>query len=260
MRLRAVLAALALIVVASASPARATRKVLYLTHSAGFKHSVLPLTEKLLPEFGRTLGGFETVVTQDCSRISPQNLEGFDAVVFYTTGELPISDEGKKGLLDFIRRGKGFVGVHSATDTFYKWPEYGAMLGGYFDHHPWHTDVTIRVEDRSFPATKHLLDTFRIRDEIYQFKDWSRERTHVLLGLEPSSVDLAAKNVHRNDRDFALAWCHPYGKGRVFYTALGHRDEVWQDPRFRTLLVQGIAWAIGDVKADVKLGTRNRGL
>ena len=256
MRLAALWLAMALVLAAVAAPARATRRVLYLTHSAGFKHSVLPLTEKLLPEFGRSLGGFETVVTQDCGQIVPENLRNFDAVVFYTTGELPISEEGRRGLLDFVRGGKGFVGVHSATDTFYKWPEYGEMIGGYFDNHPWHADVAVRVEDRAFPATRHLGAAFRIHDEIYQFKSWSRGRTHVLLSLDPSSVDLAAKGVNRSDRDFALAWCHPYAGGRVFYTALGHRDEVWRDPRFQKLLVGGIAWAMGDASAAVKLGTR----
>ena len=113
------------------------------------------------------------------------------------------------------------------------------MIGGYFDGHPWHTDVTVRVEDRTFPATAHLGESFRIKDEIYQFKNWSREKTHVLLSLDPGSVDLNAKNVHRTDKDFALAWAHPYGKGRVFYSALGHRDEVWQDERFQKMLVNG---------------------
>ena len=90
--------------------------------------------------------------------------------MFYTTGELPISEEGKKALLDFIKRGKGFVGIHSATDTFYKWPEYGEMIGGYFDGHPWHTDVTVRVEDRTFPATAHLGESFRSRTKSISSK------------------------------------------------------------------------------------------
>jgi hypothetical protein len=246
-----------LVLLAAGLPAiaKGQRKLLFLTHSAGFKHSVIPLAEKIMPEIGKKFGNFETTVTQDCSVISGPNLKNYDAVMFYTTGELPISEDGKKALMDFIRDGKGFVGVHCATDTFYKWPEYGQMTGAYFDGHPWHTDVEVIVEDAKFPATAHLGKSFKIKDEIYQFKDWSREKTHVLLSLDPVSVDLNAKNVHRTDKDFALAWCHPYGKGRVFYSALGHRDEVWQDERFQKFLVNGTRWAMGALKANVKTGT-----
>ena len=242
------------VVFAPASSSQGEQKLLFLTHSAGFKHAVIPLAEKIMPEIGKSLGSFQTTVTQDCSMINESNLKNYSAVMFYTTGELPISEEGKKALLDFVKSGKGFVGVHSATDTFYKWPEYGEMIAGYFDRHPWHTDVTVRVEDRSFPATAHLGESFKIKDEIYQFKNWSREKTHVLLSLDPNSVDLNAKDVHRTDKDFALAWAHPYGKGRVFYSALGHRDEVWQDERFQKFLVNGTLWAMGVKKSEVKIG------
>lgn len=243
------------LILAMAAPAKKVRKLLFLTHSAGFKHSVIPLAEKVMPEIGKKLGGFDTTVTQDCSLINEANLKDYDAVMFYTTGELPISVEGKRAFVEFIRKGKGFVGIHCATDTYYKWPEYGEMIGAYFDRHPWHQDVVVRVEDRKFPATAHLGETFKIKDEIYQFKSWYREKTHVLLSLDPTSVNLEAKDVHRTDKDFGLAWCHSYGKGRVFYSALGHRDDVWQDERFQTFLVKGTLWAMGDLKADVKIGT-----
>jgi len=137
------------------------------------------------------------------------------------------------------------VGIHSATDTFYKWPEYGDLIGGYFDQHPWHQQVTIKVEDQRHPATDHLGRTFTITDEIYQFKDFSRTRVHVLLSLDAASVDLNKPAVHRADRDFAIAWSRTYGKGRVFYTALGHRPEVWQDERFQQHLLGAIRWVMG---------------
>lgn len=234
---------------------RQSRKLLFLTHSAGFKHPVIPLAEKIMPEIGKQFGSIETTVTQDCSMIRADRLKEFDAVMFYTTGELPIAEEGRQAFIDLIKSGKGFIGVHCATDTFYKWPEYGEMIGGYFDQHPWHTDVVIRVEDPRHPSTAHLQDPIRIKDEIYQFRNWSRTKTHVLLSLDPSSVDLKNPRVHRTDQDFAISWCHPYGKGRVFYTALGHRDEVWQDERFQKHLVNGILWAMGAKKGKVRLGT-----
>jgi type 1 glutamine amidotransferase len=230
---------------ATANPQSTPPKVLYLTHSAGFRHGVLPLTRELLPEFGRADGLFEATVTEDCALVSAESLARFDAVVFYTTGELPMDDAQKRALVDFVQSGRGFVGIHSATDTFYKWPEYGEMIGGYFDGHPWHEAVGVRVEDASHPATRHLPPRLTITDEIYQFKDWSRSRVQVLLSLDPESVDLTKKGVHRTDRDFALAWTRTYGKGRVFYTALGHEPDVWRDDRFRQHLRGGIRWAMG---------------
>ena len=226
--------------------ARAKHKVLYLTHSAGWKHDVLPVSEVILKEIGERSGAFDVTATKDCSLISRESLKQFDAVVFYTTGELPITDEQKAAFLDFIKSGKGFIGIHSATDTFYKWPEYGELIGGYFDQHPWHQDVTVKVEDSHHPATRHLDKSFQIKDEIYQFKDFSRDRVHVLLSLDASSVDLTLPAVHRKDKDFALAWWRNYGKGRVFYTALGHREEVWRDARFQQLLLGALSWAMGE--------------
>ncbi|MFL6213544.1 MAG: ThuA domain-containing protein [Blastocatellia bacterium] len=229
----------------TASVARAKHKVLYLTHSAGFKHDVLPVSEEIMKEMGERSGAFEVTATKDCSMISRDSLKQYDAVVFYTTGELPLSDEQKAAFLDFIKSGKGFVGIHSATDTFYKWPEYGELIGGYFDQHPWHQDVTVNVEDNTHPATRHLGKSFQVKDEIYQFKDFSRSRVHVLLSLDPNSVDLTKPAVHRTDKDFALAWWRNYGKGRVFYTALGHREEVWRDARFQQLMIGALKWAMG---------------
>ena len=217
-------------------------RVLYLTHSAGFKHQVLPLSEKMFQEMGER-SGFDLTATQDCSLISKAGLAPYRVVAFYTTGELPMSEDQKAALLDFVKSGHGFVGIHSATDTFYKWSDYGEMIGGYFDGHPWHQEVAINVEDRKHPATKHLGASFKITDEIYQFKNFSRDRVHVLLSLDVASVDLSKKGVNRTDKDFANSWTRSYGNGRVFYTALGHRDEVWQDERFQQHLIGGVRWA-----------------
>jgi type 1 glutamine amidotransferase len=224
---------------------RAAPRVLYLTHSAGFQHGVLPLSERTLEALGRDSGAFETTISSDPAVISAQNLRGYAAVIFYTTGELPLGDGQKRALMEFVRGGRGFVGIHSASDTFFKWPEYLELVGGHFDGHPWHQRVTIRVEDPQHPATMHLPAAFTLTDEIYQFKDWSRDRVHVLLSLDPSSVDLTKPGVRRTDGDFALAWTREVGRGRTFYTALGHDDDVWRDERFQQHLVGGIRWAMG---------------
>ena len=149
---RSILAAAVAVLAAAAIAAQApTKKVLYLTHSAGYKHEVVPLSMQLLPEIGKK-NGFDVVATRDLTFLSPQSLKSYDAVVFYTTGELPIGDADKANLLAWVKSGKGFAGIHSATDTFYQWPEYGEMIGGYFDNHPWHEEVTAKIEDAKSPA------------------------------------------------------------------------------------------------------------
>jgi uncharacterized protein len=237
--------AIAILAAAAIGAQIPAKKVLYLTHSAGFKHDVIPLSMQLLPEIGKQ-HGFDVVVTKDLTFLSPQALKAYDAVVFYTTGELPISDADKAHLLGWVRSGKGFAGIHCATDTFYEWPDYGEMIGGYFDNHPWHEEVVVKVEDRNSPATRHFPGaTWTVTDEIYQFRNWNRSKRHVLLSLDTSSVDLKANGVKRTDGDFALAWTSTTGKGRVFYTALGHRPEVWQSREYQAHLAGGIRWILG---------------
>ena len=227
--------------------AQAENRLLYLTHSAGYKHKVLPLSEKVMKQIEIKTGYFAVDITQDPSLINAENLKKYDAVMFYTTGELPISAAQKSALLQFVRSGNGFIGTHSATDTFYEWAEYGHLIGGYFDEHPWHEEVSIIVEDSKHPSVGHLGKSFKITDEIYQFKNFSRENVRVLLSLDADSVDLSDPRVNRTDGDFPIAWCRNYGSGRVFYTGLGHREEVWQDERYQKHLVNGIRWAMGEL-------------
>src|SRR5437660_8751929 len=175
----------------------AKKRLLVITESRGFRHSCvarkgdeLSLVEKTLIELGKQSGSWEAECTQDSrTAITAENLKNFDAVFFYTTGELPLSEVQKADLLQFIRSGKGFAGSHSATDTFYKWREYGELIGGYFDLHPFHTKVPVVVEDTNHPATKHLGKTFSITDEIYQFKvPYSRAQLHILMRIDPQWI------------------------------------------------------------------------
>ena len=173
------------------------KKLLVITESKGYRHGCvtrkgneLSLVEKTLIELGEKSGAYEATCSQESRKeITAENLAKYDAVFFYTTGELPLSDTQKADLLQFIRSGKGFAGAHSATDTFYKWPEYGELIGGYFDGHPWHQLITVLVEDRKHPATRHLPPSFTITDEIYQFRaPYSRDKLHVLMRLDMASV------------------------------------------------------------------------
>ncbi|MCC6409423.1 MAG: ThuA domain-containing protein [Planctomycetes bacterium] len=223
-------------------------KVLFLTHSAGFVHDVvkrpspneLAIAERALIEAAR--GRYDVRCTQDCSEITAETLAGVQAVCFYTTGELPISEAGKSALMTWLQNGGAFVGLHCATDTFYQYQPYVDMIGGLFNGHPWHQPVRVLVEANDHPATAKLPNPIEITDEIYQFKDWQRHPLEVLLTLDPSSVEIVKGA--RADGDYAVSWCKPWGRGRVFYTSLGHREEVWANPVYREHVLGGLEWAL----------------
>ncbi|GIX05840.1 MAG: hypothetical protein KatS3mg115_0243 [Candidatus Poribacteria bacterium] len=216
--------------------------ILFLRHSAGFEHTYLPDAEVAFKRLGREYG-WNVRTTHQCAWLNPDRIRNFQVLAFATTGNLPVTDEQKQALLDFVRNGGGFVGIHNATDTFYDWPEYGEMLGGYFNGHPWHQEVGVIVEDPDHPATRMLGKRFTVVDEIYTFRNWDRSKTHVLMRLDNDTVDLSKGN--REDHDYALGWCHTYGKGRVIYTALGHPDELWHTSWFLTHIAGCIKWAAG---------------
>jgi uncharacterized protein len=225
-----------------------------VSHSAGFQHDVVrrpvagtrSTAETVVAELGRRAPGFDVtyVATRaELERLSVASVRAHDAILFFTSGELPMAPAVRQAMFEMIRDGGGFVGVHSAADTWYAVPEYRELLGGTFDGHPWHQRVRLIVEDLSHPATRHLGDAFEIADEIYQLRDWRRRDVRVLLRLDPRSVDLGRGK--RADGDYALAWTKPYGRGRVVYTALGHEAAVWADERFKTHLLGAIGWALG---------------
>jgi len=232
----------------AASPSRAEQprdRVLYFTHSAGFRHEVIPLSREVLQRLGESTGAFTVTATEDAGVFTTENLRGYGAVAFYTTGELPMTDAGKAAFLAFVRSGRGFIGIHSATDTFYLWPDYLKLIGGYFNDHPWHQGVTIEVADPSSPLVAFLGTSLQIEDEIYQISDFDYRGSRVLLRLDPVSVDLTKGGVHRRFYGWPLAWTRSYGKGRVFYTALGHDAAVWRDPRYQQMLLNAVLWSMG---------------
>ena len=227
-------------------------RILVYTLSAGFEHEVARrpsadewcLVERVLHERGQATGLYTAVPSRDPAQFDAANLATYQGVFFYTTGELPLSAARRDALFAWIEAGGAFLGAHCATDTLYGDERFGRMLGGHFDNHPWHEEVPILVEDTQHAATQHLGASFRIVDEIYQFKaPYERARNHGLLKLDAEAVDLRREGVHRTDKDFAVAWTREQGKGRVFYTSLGHRPEVWADERFLKHLDGGIAWA-----------------
>jgi len=138
-------------------------------------------------------------------------------------------------------------------DTLYQWPEYGDLIGGYFNGHPWVQSVTLDVEDPDSPLVAHLKPSFKILEEIYQFQQFSRERVRVLLTLDTHSVNMSARDVNPGTQDFPLAWIRRYGSGRVFYNALGHFDSTWTDPGIRQMMLQAMLWLTGQIDADATI-------
>ena len=223
-------------------------RLLYMTLTKGFHHASIELSKQVVKELGEKSGAFATAVTEDVAAFTAENLKNYDAIMFNTTGELPMDDAQKKAFIDFVRSGRGFAAVHSATDTFYMWGEFGELIGGYFNGHPWHQMVTIEVTDPTSKLVSFLGKSFQINDEIYQTSDFLAKDCHVLLRLDPASVDLKKPGVVRRYYGWPVAWTRSFGKGRVYYNGLGHDDWVWKDPRFQEMLLKGIQWAMGLTK------------
>ena len=217
-----------------------------MTATYGFRHSdSIDASIAVFRELAKESGVLEIVNTEDVSLLTAENLRNYDAVYFFTSGELPLSDQQKADLLDFVRSGKGFGGSHSATDCLYTWPEYGELIGGYFDGHPWAQEAAVDVEDAQSPLVAGAAPAFRFIEEFYQFRNFSRDRVRVLLTLDTRSVDMKAAGINRTDGDFPLAWMRNYGQGRVFYSAFGHFPDSFRLAPVRTHAVEGATVADG---------------
>ena len=153
--------------------------------------------------------------------------------------------------MSFIKDdGKGFVVAHSGATAFFSWPEFGEMLGGRFDEHPWGiAKATVVLDDPAFPATKHFKPSFEWTDEFYQVKDFSRANLRVLAHLDVKSLDMTKRLIHRTDGDFPAAWAKTHGKGRVFYSILGHSEESWDPPGIQQLYFHALKWSMKMVAA-----------
>ena len=256
----------------------APKKILFFTKSSGYEHSVISwkdgqpsFAEKILLELGRK-NGWEFTFSKDGSKFSPAYLAQFDAVFFYTTGDLcskgtdgqpPMTPAGKQALFDYVRSGKGFIGTHSATDTFHtdneskKGPDryvnhgtnadpYACFIGAEFIIHGAQQVATNRVIDPSFPGFENAGDSFAFQEEWYSLKDFSPD-DHVLTVIDAPHM----KGPMYERPAYPNTWARKEGKGRVWYTAMGHREDVWTNPTFQQILVGGIKWALGEVPADV---------
>lgn len=251
---------LALNVLSAAQSVTSPRKqILVIGEEKGYRHEAVSHAMATIERLGRQTGLWDATLRTDTEALTKKKLEynaknltNFDAVVFFTGGDLEMDAQKKSDFLSFVHDdGGGFIGIHSAAITFVDWPEYGEMIGGYYDEHPWGTfDAPIIVEDPIFPGMEQWPKSFVLRDEIYQMRNYSRERVRVLMRLDAGKIDLGNQNVHRTDHDFAVTWVKTYGKGRVYYTTLGHVQDNWDKPQFQRMIIEAIRWATGMSSAD----------
>ncbi|MBO9708977.1 MAG: ThuA domain-containing protein [Caulobacter sp.] len=226
-------------------------RVLYLDQSVGWRHAPvarptdgsLAPSEKAMIAIGQESGTFDAEVTQDAREITPDRLASVDVLVFYTTGALPLSKEAWAAAQQRIAAGKmGFVGIHSATDT--AWPydgpgeAYTQFIGGSFAGHPWTQGTPVRIEtlDPDLPVVGMWPVSFDYAEEIYQHADFEPSRVRVLQTLDFSGTPL------RRPYAVPVAWAREIGKGRLFFTNLGHTPSTWDDPRFRRQIVEAVNW------------------
>jgi type 1 glutamine amidotransferase len=276
---------LVLALLAAVSLPAAPKKLLVVTTTTGFRHSSIPTAERILQQLADSSGEFtvdfvhqppgkptlpkgatdeqkaayaadeqkwEATLAAALQKLSPASLANYDGVAFVsTTGDLPIPD--KTGFLDWIKAGHGFIGIHAASDTFHHWPGYIDMLGGEFKHHGRQVSVDCLNQDPANPATAGLPKVWTLQqEEIYQFTNYDPAKVHDLLILD--------KHPETGDPGhYGVSWCKPYGDGRVFYTSLGHREDIWDaDPAlkdrknsveiskaYQAHILGGIEWALG---------------
>ncbi len=257
-----------------AEPAK-PRRLLVFTLTRGFRHASIPVGVEALAQLGRRTGAFEVTHSEDPAVFEREPLSAFDAVcMLNTTGELftppnlaampqPEADAArqrdarlKQNLLEFVRGGKGLAGIHSATDTFYEWPDYGRMIGGYFDGHPWNAgdEVVIRIDDPQHPLTAPLGGrSLELKEEIYQLRDpYSRQRQRILMVLDHYRTDMSKPGVRRADNDFAVSWVRSEGRGRVFYCSLGHNEHMYWHADVLKHYLAGLQFALGDLTAPTE--------
>lgn len=272
----------ALLGLAVSSVNAAPLRVLYFSKSSGFEHSAVKRSNGQ-PSYSEAIftkiapaNQFEFTFSKDGSKFSPEYLAQFDVILFYTSGDLlsvgtdgqpAMTAAGKQALLDAIADGKGFVAVHSGSDTFHthesgggnnpirtpRYQNYGdkadsyiKMLGGEFIKHGPQQVAKARVIDPSFPGFGELGGELNVKEEWYTLKEFA-PNDHVLLVMETKGMD-------GSDYDrppYPLAWARMFGKGRVAFNAMGHREDVWDSPAYQSMLVGAIKWAGGIVKADI---------
>ncbi|NYI04387.1 ThuA domain-containing protein [Allostreptomyces psammosilenae] len=213
-------------------------RLLVFSRTLGYRHDSIPAGVEALEELGAR-HGFAVDATEDPGAFTDTGLAGYRVVVFLSTSGEVLDESGRAAFQRYVAAGGGFVGIHAASTTGYDWPFYGELVGAYFNGHPEIQPGTVRVEDSTHPATRHLGPTWPRVDEWYGFRTNPRGRVRVLLSVDEASYRGGDMGDH------PIAWCHENCGGPSFYTALGHSGETYADPEFRRHLLGGITYAAG---------------
>jgi uncharacterized protein len=270
-----------LALVGCVTSAQSPKRALLVTTTTGFRHSSIGTAEQIIAKVAKDSGAFtitavasvsppndpgrnasaeqkaafekakaaynEEIAATLAKTMSPAALKNYDVIIFAnTTGDLPLPD--KDAFMQWIKDGGAFVGMHSASDTFHGYRPFIDMIGGEFKTHGAQVVVNMLNEDPKHPATKHLGASWNLqgkKEEIYEFKSYEEKSVHALLML--------AKHPQRDEAGrFPVAWSKMYGKGRVFYTSLGHNEYVWEMPEYQQHILGGIKWATGLEKGSAE--------
>jgi type 1 glutamine amidotransferase len=238
----------------------------------------IPQSEYAMRLLGEKTGAFEPVVSDDVALYLPENIKRFDAIILNNSNGPWIrpTDEDmakfreygsdvnevemllRKSLFDYVANGGGIVAYHHAIGGNTHWPAFLELLGAGYWGHPWNEEVGIRLDEPNHPLLAAFDGKdFRLAEEIFQYREpYSRQKLRVLLSLDVEKTNMTVPWIHRKDNDFALAWIKNHGKGRVFYSAIGHRTEIWWNPQILSFYLDGIQFAIGDLPADATPSAR----
>lgn len=243
------------------APVGKKHEVLVFTRTAGFRHGSIPVGVETMKRLGNKTGLFSVTHSEDPAVFEADSLKKYDAVFMlnttgdaFGTGDAAVEERLKTNFMEFVKSGKGIVGIHSATDTYKEWKEYGDMMGGAFVSHPWGSGDTVTVKnlDSKHPVNAAFKgEGLTLKDEIYKFTKDTASPTdrRMLLSLDPNGTDMK-KDKSDTRSVYPIAWVDTYGKGRVFYCSLGHNDEVYMNPVVVEHYLAGIQYALGELAAD----------
>ncbi len=215
-----------------------TFNVLVFSKTAGFRHQSIPAGKAALLKMGME-NNFTVDTTEDASFFNSNKLGAYKAVVFLNTTLDVLNEAQQADFEQYIKKGGGYVGIHSATDTEYDWPWYGKLAGAYFNGHPAIQEAVFQVVDQKHDCTKHLPASWKRTDELYNYKNINPD-LNVLLNLDESSYEGGT-----NGENHPIAWYHEFDGGRAFYTGLGHTIESYSEPLFLEHVLRGIMYAAG---------------
>jgi len=237
------------------------RKLLVFSLANEYRHQSIPWGAEAFRILGEKSGAYTAMLSDDPAMFDRDKLATFDAVLFNNNCGNPVGDPARrKHFLEYVRSGRGLIGIHCAAHL--DWPEYTEALGGYSISHPWNTGstVTVKLDDPEHPVVACFVrSSFLHTDEIFEFRDYSRDKLRVLLSLDIDRTDMTVPGITRKDGDFGLSWVRGYGQGRVFYCEFGHQKDVYWRPVILKHYLAGIQFALGDLEADTTDSQRSKG-